>query len=411
MSENDILHCDANNFYASVEIVKDPSLKGKNVVVCGDPEKRHGIVLAKSEGAKARGVKTGDTVWQAKQKCPDLIFLPPDFQSYLRYSNALFDIYTSFTDKVESFGLDECWLDVKGSHGLFGSSETIAETIRKRAREELGLTVSVGISFTKVFAKLGSDYKKPDAQTLISRENYKTIAWNLPVEDILMVGKSAKNFFKSVGIRTIGDLANANEQLLKSRLGQTGVTLKKWANGEEEDRVKYYYEKRDPESIGNGATAARDLLTKVECESFITALAERVAFRLRKHGKAACGVHLCLKYSDLSTEGKQRKLPCPTASATDLTAAAESVFDELWKERRPIRAITLTSIYLLGSGDYAQPSLFGENENAERHTRFEKTVDALREKYGVKILQRANLIKDIFDADEFDEETKPFKRS
>ena len=187
--ENDILHCDANNFYASVEIVKNPSLRGKNVAVCGDPEKRHGIILAKSEGAKARGVKTGDTVWQAKQKCPDLIFLPPDFQSYLRYSKALFDIYTSFTDRVEGFGLDECWLDVKGSHSLFGSSEKIAETIRKRAREELGLTVSVGISFTKVFAKLGSDYKKPDAQTLISRENYKTIAWGLPVQDILWLEK------------------------------------------------------------------------------------------------------------------------------------------------------------------------------------------------------------------------------
>jgi len=409
--KTDILHCDANNFYASVEMAKDPSLRGKNLAVCGDPQKRHGIILAKSEGAKRLGVKTGQTIREAQERCPDLILIPPDFPSYVKYSKALFNLYTSYTDRVESFGLDECWLDVKGSHGLFGSSETIAETIRRRAREELGLTVSVGISFTKVFAKLGSDYKKPDAQTLISRENYKTIAWKLPVEDILMVGKSAKSFFKSVGIQTIGDLANANEQILQSRLGQTGVTLKKWANGEEEDRVKFYYEKRDPESIGNGATAARDLLTKEECESFITALAERVAFRLRKHGKTACGVHLALKFTDLSTVGKQRKLSFPTASATDLTAAAESVFEELWKDNRPIRAITLTSIYLLGEGEYAQSSLFGENENAEKHTRFEKTVDALREKYGVKILQRANLIKDVFDADEFDEETKPFKRS
>ncbi len=412
MSENDILHCDANNFYASVEIAKDPSLKGKNLVVCGDPEKRHGIVLAKSEGAKARGVKTGDTVWQAKQKCSDLIFLPPDFQSYLKYSKALFEIYTSFTDRVERFGLDECWLDVKGSHSLFGPSEKIAESIRRRAREELGLTVSVGISFTKVFAKLGSDYKKPDAQTLISRENYKTIAWDLPVQDILMVGKSAMNFFKSVGILTIGDLANANAQLLKSKIGQMGLTLKNWANGEENDPVKLYYEKREPESIGNGATASRDLLSTEECETFITSLAERVAYRLRKHEKAACGIHVTLKFSDLSTVGKQTKTLYPTASATDLVATAKPLFLELWGEtRRPIRAITLTAIYLLRSDDYAQSSLFGEDERSEKHTRFEKTVDVLREKYGSSILLRASLIQDVFDADEYDEETKPFNRN
>lgn len=411
MLGNDILHCDANNFYASVETVKDPSLKGKNVAVCGDPEKRHGIILAKSEGAKSYGVKTGETVWEAQKKCPDLILLPPDFQSYLKYSKALFEIYTSYTDRVESFGLDECWLDVSGSHSLFGPSEKIAEEIRRRAREELGLTLSIGISFTKVFAKLGSDYKKPDAQTLIGRENYKEIAWPLPVEDILMVGKSAKNFFHSVGILSIGDLANANEVLLQSKIGQTGVTLKRWANGEEEGKVKFYYEKREPESVGNGATAERDLITQNECEIFITGLSERVASRLRKHGLSACGVHLSVKTSDLKTIGKQAKLPFPTASATEIAKQAILLLQDLRKADKPIRALTVTAIYLFHSDDYAQSSLLGEDELTIKRTRLERTVDALREKYGAGILTRASLMKDIFDADEYDEETKPFKRN
>ncbi len=411
MLGNDILHCDANNFYASVETVKDPSLKGKNVAVCGDPEKRHGIILAKSEGAKSYGVKTGETVWEAQKKCPDLILLPPDFQSYLKYSKALFEIYTSYTDRVESFGLDECWLDVSGSHSLFGPSEKIAEEIRRRAREELGLTLSIGISFTKVFAKLGSDYKKPDAQTLIGRENYKEIAWPLPVEDILMVGKSAKNFFHSVGILSIGDLANANEALLQSKIGQTGITLKRWANGEEEGKVKLYYEKREPESVGNGATAERDLITQNECEIFITGLSERVASRLRKHGLSACGVHLSVKTSDLKTIGKQGKLPFPTASATEIAKQAILLLQDLRKADKPIRALTVTAIYLFHSDDYAQSSLLGEDELTIKRTRLEKTVDALREKYGAGILTRASLMKDIFDADEYDEETKPFKRN
>ena len=412
-TDRDILHCDANNFYASVEMCKDPSLRGKNIAVCGDPEKRHGIVLAKSEGAKALGVKTGDTVREAKQKCPDLLFLRPDFDSYLRYSRALFDIYTSYTDRVESFGLDECWLDVKGSHSLFGPSEKIAEEIRRRAREELGLTLSVGISFTKVFAKLGSDLKKPDAQTVIDRDNYQKIAWGLPVEDILMVGRSAKHFFHSVGILTIGDLAKADAKLLQKSLGQTGLTLRDWAGGIEDDEVKMYYERRVPESVGNGATAERDLHTRAESNAFITALAERVAARLRRKNLHCCGVMLTLKYNDLSTVGKQMKTVYPTASATDITDMAMKIYDELQsgKDRLPIRAITVTAIYLFQADDYAQTSLLGEQTSSEKHTRLEKSIDLIRQKYGAEAITRGNLMKDIFDIEEnCEEEAKPFYR-
>ena len=411
-NEIDILHCDANNFYASVEMCKDPSLRGKNIAVCGDPEKRHGIVLAKSEGAKSHGVKTGDTVREAQGKCPDIIFLPPDFKSYMKYSAALFEIYTSYTDKVESFGLDECWLDVKGSHGLFGDSVHIAEDIRRRAREELGLTLSIGISFTKSFAKLGSDYKKPDAQTVIDHQNYKTLAWPLPVEDILMVGRSAKEFFHSVGVNTIGDLATADPDLLEMKLGHMGPMLHDWANGRDESEVKYYYERRAPESIGNGGTAVRDLVTDEECYAFITSLAERVASRLRKHNVRCCGVHLTIKYNDLSIAGKQKKASFPTASATDVANLAISIYHTLKKScSRPIRALTVTAIYLFKADDYAQSTLFDEEIHSDKNTRLEKSIDLIRAKYGSGVIRRGSLIKDIFDADgEYDEESKPFKR-
>ena len=404
--KTDVLHCDANNFYASVEMAKDPSLRGKNLAVCGDPQKRHGIILAKSEGAKRLGVKTGQTIREAQERCPDLILIPPDFPSYVKYSKALFNLYTSYTDRVESFGLDECWLDVSGSHTLFGSSEHIAEELRRRAREELGITISVGVSFTKVFAKLGSDYKKPDAQTLISEENYKEIAWPLPVQDILMVGAGEH----SVGIRTIGDLARTDEALLVQKLGKMGSTLRAWANGEEDSPVKLYYETHKPESVGNGSTAEKDLTTRDECIQLITAMAERVGTRLRRHGMLANGVHLYIKSNALTTRGKQRRIPMPTASATDLKDAALPLLDELWKEGSslPVRAITITAIYLIDSKEYVPTSLFENDELAQKHTRLEKSIDKIRDKYGSDVIRRGNLIAE--KDDDFDEESKPFKR-
>ena len=412
MMKADVLHCDANNFYASVEIVKNPSLRGKNLAVCGDPKKRHGIVLAKSEGAKKCGVKTGQTIREAQALCPDLILLEPDFPSYVKFSKALFAIYTSYTDRVESFGLDECWLDVSGSHTLFGSSERIAEEIRRRAREELGITLSVGISFTKVFAKLGSDYKKPDAQTLISPENYREIAWELPVEDILMVGASAKEFFKSIGIHTIGDLARADVKLLSAKIGQMAITLKKWANGEEDDPVKLYYETRKPESVGNGSTADHDLRTREECAELITSLSESVATRLRRHSLFAGGVHLSVKFNNLHSVGKQSFLSFPTASATDLKDKAVQLLDYLWREKEslPVRTITVTAIHLIEQGDFIPSTLFEEEALSEKRTRFEKSVDAIRQKYGFGSITRGTLLKTEEQNEEYGEEAKPFQR-
>ena len=183
-----ILHSDMNNFYASVEILYDPALRDKPVAVAGDEEARHGIVLAKNDIAKRLGIHTGQVLWEARQQCPELVCVPAHYERYLAFSAQAREIYTSYTDQVESFGLDECWLDVTGSVGLFGDGPTIANDIRGRIRRELGLTVSVGVSFNKVFAKLGSDMKKPDAITVITPENYRERAWSLPVSDLLYVG-------------------------------------------------------------------------------------------------------------------------------------------------------------------------------------------------------------------------------
>lgn len=230
-----ILHCDLNNFYASVETILHPEYKGKPIAVCGDPKKRHGIVLAKSQPAKIMGVKTGDTVWQAQQKCPDITIVPPTFREYVKYSDIVFKIYTEYTDRVEHFGMDECWLDVTGSVGLFGDGKKIADTIRKRVYDETGLTISVGVSWTKSFAKLGSDLKKPDATTVISRENYKTVVWNLPVGEMIYIGRSSVSRLKKLNINTLGELANADRALLKQHFGIVGDKLIDAASGNEKN--------------------------------------------------------------------------------------------------------------------------------------------------------------------------------
>lgn len=219
-----ILHCDCNSFFASVECVFRPELKTVPMAVCGNPENRHGIILAKNELAKKAGVVTAETVWQARQKCPELVLVPPHHQEYVRYSNLVNAIYQRYTDQVEPFSIDESWLDVTGSRTLFGSGETIADTIRKAVREELGITVSAGVSFNKIFAKMGSDYKKPDATTVISRENYRQLLWPLPISEMIFVGKASRTALRELGIYTIGDLARAEPSLLLARLERSAAS-------------------------------------------------------------------------------------------------------------------------------------------------------------------------------------------
>ena len=250
-----ILHCDMNNFYASVECMLDPALKKYPIAVCGSVEERHGIVLAKNYKAKAFDVKTGDAVWQAKQKCKDLVVVPPHYEEYIKYSKLARSVYERYTDQVEPYGMDECWLDISGTESLFGSPEKVANEIRETMKFELGLTISVGVSFNKIFAKLGSDMKKPDAVTVIPKDTFKEKIWGLPAADLLGVGRATQRVLDSYCIRTIGDLANTDPEFLRRRLGKNGVVLWNYANGNDLSLVAKKDFVSPIKSVGHGITS------------------------------------------------------------------------------------------------------------------------------------------------------------
>ena len=282
-----ILHSDMNNCYASIELLHRPELRGKPLAVGGDPEARHGIVLAKDQFAKKAGVKTGMALWQAKQVCPDIVFVPPRMDLYLRFSRLAHEIYGDYTDRQEAFGIDESWLDVTESCSLKGSGEKIAEEISRRIKKELGITVSIGVSWNKIFAKLGSDYKKPDAITVINQENYKNIVWPLPVEDLLFVGRATKKKLNKLGIYTIGALAETDSDILKIHLGKVGMILSYFANGNDNTPVCHQDENAPIKSIGNSTTTPRDLTTETDVSIIVWLLAESVSARLREYYGAA----------------------------------------------------------------------------------------------------------------------------
>ena len=311
MNDRYILHCDLNAFFASVEEVRNPELRNYPTAVCGNPENRHGIILAKNEKAKAFGVKTAETIWQAQRKCPELHLVAPHYEDYSRYSKAVNEIYQRYTDLVEPFGIDESWLDVTGSAHLFGTPKQIADELRRVIKEETGLTISVGVSFTKAFAKLGSDYKKPDATTVITRENYKEIVWPLPVTDLLFVGKSAKKTLERLGITTIGELAKSSRTSIVSLLGKTGETIHDYANGIDTSLVQSAFVESDPKSIGRGTTFPHDLTDISEIKTGITVLADDVASRLRKHHLKAYSVSLTVRDPAFKTTIRQKTLRPP----------------------------------------------------------------------------------------------------
>lgn len=385
------MHCDANNFYASVECALNPGLRDKFVAVSGDPEKRHGIILAKNTAAKACGVKTGETIWQAKLKCPQLICVPPHFDKYVEYSRRIFSIYTQYTQRVEPFGIDECWLDVTDSLKLLGSGEKIAEELRERIKREVGVTVSIGVSFTKVFAKLGSDMKKPDAVTVITPENFKSKVWGLDASEMLMVGRRTAAKLAGVGIHTIGDLANADERVLHRMLGVNGDKLRSEARGEGSDDVRLSYETDDPKSIGNSTTLPRDIVTREEVESVVTALAEMVATRLRKHGFVGRGIAVGIKYSNLTGEGKQRII-ADTDSAAAIAREAMATIDAIYSfgADMPIRALSVTVYDLTASDAATQTSMF--DKDADKQHRLGKTLDTIRSKYGYLSIRSASVL-------------------
>lgn len=390
--ERTILHVDLNNFYASVECLYNPAIRNKPVAVCGDVEARHGIVLAKNYPAKALGIKTGEAIWQAKQKARDLVIVPPDFRRYLRFSRLARGIYADYTDQIEPFGIDEAWLDVTGSTLLFGSGETIANDIRRRIREELGLTVSVGVSYNKIFAKLGSDLRKPDATTVISRANYRDVVWPLPVGELLYVGRSTGNKLRSRAIYTIGDIARRDPADLRRLLGVWGETLYVFANGLDPSDVRKSGEETVIKSIGNSTTAPRDLLDAEDVRMVVYVLAESVAARLREQGLKCTGVSIYLRDNQLSSFERQRKLSQPTYLSGNIAEQAMQILAQNYAWQRPIRSVGVRGFGLVTADQHVQLDLFGEDKI--KMERLEFTVDSLRRRFGHGIIGRASLLKD-----------------
>ncbi len=394
--ERVILHSDLNNFFASVEMALNPSLKGKPLIVCGDPKERKGVVLAKNEEAKALGIKTAETVYSALKKCPNLQMVGSHFHEYKRYSEKVVEIYSRFTDVVEACSIDECSLDVTESIQLFGGGKEIAEKIRLTVKEELGLTVSVGVSFNKIFAKLASELKKPDAVTEITRENYREVVWNLPVTELLFVGKSTAESLRQIGVKTIGDLALADEELLAYRLGKRGRQLRVYARGEDEEPVKGVKDKEDVKSIGNSTTLPTDIYDREEIKRWFYALAESVASRLRAAdvGRANT-VHIVVRTPELKDTTCQTKVP-PTALCGDIAKAAYGLYCQHFPVGYKVRMLGVT----VSGFDYDIRQLSFEEmlstggNNYEKRDRAESAIAKLRDKYGYASVQRGVLIED-----------------
>ncbi len=404
-----ILHCDANNFYASVECMLDPSLNDKYVAVSGNPDKRHGIILAKNQKAKECGIKTGEVIWEAKRKCPQLVLVPPQYDKYVYYSDRIFDIYCQYTDRVEPFGIDECWLDVTGSMRLFKSATAIADELRQRIKDEIGITISVGVSFNKIFAKLGSDMKKPDATTVISPDNFRRKVWQLDVSDMLMIGRRTADKLRNLGIVTIGDLANTNPKILVDKFGINGQKMYDNANGVNDEEVRLYYDKHIPKSVGNSTTMPKDVTSREEIKAVVMALSEMVAVRMRKYGFVAGGMHLGIRYSDLNYWGKQRKLPFKINSASSLCDCAMEIYDSA-KHSQPIRLLSVSAFDLSSGDEVMQASLF-EDEKSQKLKRLDKSLDLIRQKYGYNALKSAALLEHPFVTDGLeDSDFLPFKK-
>ncbi|MBE7065513.1 MAG: DNA polymerase IV [Ruminococcaceae bacterium] len=386
-----ILHCDLNNFFASVECVLNPELKDKYVAVCGSEADRRGIVLAKNEKAKACGVMTAEPIWRAKRKCPELVTVPPHHELYREYSQKVQDIYYRYTDQVEPASIDECFLDVTGSTALFGSGEEIAYSIKDAVKKELGLTISVGVSFCKIFAKLGSDMKKPDAVTCITKEHFKQKVWILPVGDLVGVGRSSCEKLNEYGICTIGELAAADENLLQRLLGINGVQLKQFANGIDERTVSKYGEKEVPKSIGHGITTPADLTDNDGVWKVILSLSAEIGSRLRDECLAASGVCVSVKDNTMKNVSYRQRFKNPTQSPTVIANGARDVFEKKHKWLHGIRTVTVTAVDLTQPG-FCMPDMFGDYIKDEKIEKIDSVVDSLRRKYGNDSVKNAVLI-------------------
>lgn len=388
-----IIHSDANCFYASVEMLYHPEFAGKPLAVGGDPEARHGIVLTANYIAKKHGVKTGMALWQARQACPDVIFVPPRMDLYLKFSSMLREIYGEYTDKIEPYGCDEAWLDVSDSISLKGDGRKIADEISARVKKELGITVSEGISWNKIYAKLGSDYKKPDAITEFNRENYKSLIWKLPASDLLYVGRSTRTLSK-YGIHTIGDLACTDPDFLLKTLGKMGLVIHSFANGSDESPVATEGYSAPIKSIGNSTTTPRDLENDLDVQIIFMALAESVSARLRKHGFKCNTVAISIRDNSLYHFSRQMHLREPTDITDEIMNAAMELFRNNYDWSHPIRSLGVRGADLVTADIPVQMSLFMNEEKRAKQEKMDKAVDEIRRRFGYFSIQRAFMYQD-----------------
>ena len=395
MSARVIMHSDMNAFYASVEMMLHPELKGKAVAVCGSTETRHGIVLAKSELAKKAGVKTGMVNWEAERLCPGLTLVPPHFEQYVKYSKLARSIYQRYTDFVEPYGMDECFLDVTGSADMYGDGMQIAKRISGEIKAELGLTVSIGVSFNKVFAKLGSDLKKPDAITPITEEHFKTLVWPLPVSELIFVGRATTKKLLRYGVRSIGELAALSPEFLHQVFGKNGLVLWSYANGLDSSPVMNKDFSPPVKSIGHGITCTVDLEKEEDAWRVMLELSQDIGHKLRAQGAKARGVQIAVKDNTLCSKQFQGRLPRPASNPTDIALMARKLFDDNYDWSLPVRALTVRAIDLLGENEAEQLDLFAELEKQERSERLCGCVEDIRRRFGKGALYSASLMGDV----------------
>ena len=389
-----ILHCDANSFYASVEMVYDPSLQGKPVAVGGSVEARHGIILTKNQQAKAFGIKTGEAIWQARQKCPQLVCVPPDYPLYVRFSRKMRRMYEQYSDRVESFGLDEAWIDLTNPGVTIADGERIAQELRRRIRAELGITVSVGVSFNKIFAKLGSDMKKPDAVTVIPPDTFRERVWGLPAGELLYVGPSTRRKLARMNVRTIGDLARLDTEVIRYCLGKNGLLLKAYANGLDESPVMPVDFRAAIKSVGNSTTPPHDIETIEDARCIYYLLAEAVAARLRQEGFRARCVTISARTTELVTSSHQRMLPKPTNLSGEIARMAMQLFGERFRDGLPYRSVGVSCSHLTLDDAPIQLDFRGDEEKRMAMEDMERSIDDLRRRFGHQVVQRGVVLTD-----------------
>lgn len=392
MSERVVFHSDLNNCYASIECMLHPELKGKYIAVCGSTEERHGIVLAKNQLAKKCGVKTGDVIWEAKQKCPQLTIVPPHMDEYLKFSRIVRSIYLEYSPEVESFGIDESWIEMTGSPLLKKRTPVdLANEIRERVKNEVGLTVSVGVSFNKIFAKLGSDMRKPDAVTEIREDNFRDMVWPLPASDLLYVGRATDAKLRKYGIHTIGELARCDVDLLERALGINGRKLWIYANGLDSSRVMPCDYHAPIKSVGHGITCTADLLSPTEVRRVLLELSQEVGLKLRKHKLAATGVRIYIRDNTLAFREYQCRLPFPTQSYLEISEAGFSLFQRKHVWQNDIRSLTISAIDLVPESAPVQLNLWTDFSKHARKIALEKAVEDIRRRYGLRSINFAAL--------------------